>query len=482
MTSQNKWITVFLFGFGSIAHGSEFYSAVNPTRYWGMNQGNVGSCAAEAYTTALENAFYHQGMSVRLSRFYAHSFYWYQKEQRNGPDVRATFTDADSGLHSRLGAFIPEYMLPEDSEGYNPFSTGTRPSVSSMAIVPNDYPGVNTFGYQYTWLTFTPGYTNSANLDHLKAAVNGRQAVVLSIHGALLSREVGGRNFDGISGLLVRPYSYPPAQYGITHDVAVVGYDDSIYSENFAQLGLSGPGAIVVRNSWNDRHEFSVNINAPLSPEMRLSLSKMKLKINPNVVEPGYFAIPYQYIQELISNSQRGGGINIHALNFSAFYSAYIKYQTQYQTIVAPYACEELDAPTVVEKLKRFFIHYNRARNPRLPLVERQGSAHSYMQRLEAETQPRVGLLDVQPYFDFAKIAFAPGIEGAPNRVAEFYDSKFVSYYCKVEPDSLVGIWPTLAEARNSQFIEMLYGFNAGIYQTQTWLDFFRMLKSIGAL
>lgn len=331
---------------------AEYYRPVSQARPLGIDQGAVGSCQADSEVTALESAFGAHGMAIRLSRFYRHEKIGamadpgQSQDSRDG-DLKINLSAADRELLAKAGSFVPEYMWPEDSSGYDPRSTGTLPSVSEAAIIDPGFPTVESLGFKQEYFTFQAGLANSRGLEDLKAALVRGDAVTLNIHPMLMDR--GSRiQWDPRTGMLSRPYrlsdllaSTPEGLRNPTHSVAVVGFDDQLYSGR----DYAVPGALLVRNSWNDSEELAdASMATPLYGQELADLERFRIRLNRSGNLPGYYAIPYQYIVDMESIAFPGGkgvgGYKVITLDYDAFFAAYEKFGARYRIYRLPYVCD----------------------------------------------------------------------------------------------------------------------------------------------
>ncbi len=431
-----KHLNIFLFlicfvGVREFSCADQYYPRSISVRLYGTDQGNVGDCLAQAQVGALEQAFVNRGVAVRFSLFHRHAFNWREKTQELQKEVSLNLNDADQGLLQKIGDFIPEYMWPEDTEGFSPRDTGMRPQPSDSIVWVDGFPRINDFSYQSTFSSFAQGFRNTSDLNGLKQAIASGHAVILSVHGAILMELVeGGVSFNRKTGLLSSKYSREAAEKnihqlsqednfvtGMNHSVAVIGFDDSLYADGTYET----PGAIIIRNSWNDSGAIQTVRSSALEEETK-ELKKFRFKLAP-VNLPGYYAIPMQYIvdmQNATNGDKKGiGGFTTISMDYVSYNRTYLDFQSRYKTVIAPYACDMKDgwsADLILAKRKVDDVMDSlRLANSTSASVAEKGSA---MKRVWdsalGESKDRRGRFVQDTIFKFAKI---PVYNGAWEQV-----------------------------------------------------------------
>ena len=477
-------VGAFAFGLGQwsipSASADEYYPKAVSTRFFGTDQGNVGDCSAEAQTMALESAFLNRGFSVRFSLFYRHAYNWVGNPEQWAKNL-LNLNPADVDLIHRVGPLLPEYMWPEDTLGYRPDRTGFRPRPSDSAVVDARLPSANSFGYREDYYPFKSGYSNSSGLAGLKAKIREGAAIVLTMHGELLPgmSEAGGLYWDTTTGLAITPYSSEKLGValaksdlnftnGLDHGVAVIGYDDTLYSDR----GFSVAGALIIRNSWNNGSEFAA-AGRTLSESQRVDFAKMRQRLSP-INLPGFYAIPYQYILDLV---QAGvGGFIVYGIDYPRYANVYALLRAGYETVTSPYVCagpDSSDFPgTQMAKrsLADFSSEMSRALDTTLSESIRSSEYHHALSLVKAETSSR-SLYNANAFF-YARVArnAALGID----RAADLYRGAFNSYYCTTKDGSYPGsVWPGTDRYSRPRYQSALQKLSANSSAMMGWYEFF---------
>ena len=479
-------VFIILFTNSLPTSAAEFYPPKPTLRLFGTNQGNVGDCAAEAEVTALEQAFSNHGFAVRFSLFHRHAFNWVSNSAPP-TNMKLALNDTDVRILKESGEFVPEYAWPETTEGYRPEETGIRPRPSESLILDPDLPLVKEFGFKKDFFTFADGWANTGDLKMLKRAIDSRDAVVLSVHDALLLNLDPDLQFNKATGLMVNKYNMNALDRaikahkssndyytGITHAVAAVGYDDSLY----ADAGYSIPGAIIIRNSWNNSEELEAVRKIPSGSEGS-DLTKFRLKIS-SVNLPGYYAIPYQYIIDRMSKQSKSG-FQILSMDYASYARTHSEVEQRYQTLKVPYSCKSSDYLGVPQSRKALFKlqKYKKAvtilQSRDYDLSTRKEVTRHFQRLLQEETITRNVLSKGTSKFRFATLArnSSMGID----RVSDFYSGKFRDYYCGGND-----IWPNAAIASRPGFQLGIEAISSNPYLIQNWMTFFDGAIQSGAL
>lgn len=482
-------LLVGFLGMMRLARSGEVYPTNTAPRLFGTNQGNTGDCEAEAETTALETAFGNRNLPVRLSLFYRHAYNWRNQTADGQRGAKLDISAKDKELMTRTGAWIPDYMWPEDATGIDPYRTGIRPHVTDAAAIDPDFPNVATLGYSERFFSYQGGYVNSGSIASLKAAIDARLAVTLSIHTALFDR-VNAAFFDWNSktGILQSHYSIdallnaihnirPEGELASTvdHVVAVVGYDDSLYTDAGYQIS----GALIIRNSWNDPDEIRATEGPPSSPAEAQAIRRMRLKIAP-INLPGFYAMPMQYVADLFAHQIPNQGYTVMSLNFDAFYAAYQSFVEHYRVYYAPFACDLPDlgisnpATQARQEVQTFAEKLHFLDDPATPGQDKRLMRQSLF-GLALQVVPANRSSSPHP-FQFARVT--RHLSRNIDRLADFYGGKFSNYYCP-EPGSQ-GIWPRLNSARLPLVRPSLRNFTGNVNDPIGWIKFFRALDASG--
>ncbi len=455
---KNLIFTLLILSFCNSAQAEEVYPSVPPIRLNGMDQQNVGSCQAESETTALEFYFAELGLPLKLSTFYRHTTTW--NNVTNPGWEGQEINDDDNVLRASMPGIAPHYMWPEDSQGVPGDELGDRPGPSYAANIDPSYPkGSGAFGYKETFYGFErirpnlTSYRIPGSLEHLKQLIREKKALTLSMHSYLFSQ------FNNYTGLLNNSYSkekiehlladydQPNFEEAIDHSVAVVGFDDSLYKSHDYP---AGPGAIIVRNSWNSPSKLRMLTKEPNEQEKAL-LEKMRLKVADQNL-PGYYAIPYQYIFDLMNapsskyNLKGVGGYNWQQINAYQFYSTQASLSGRYEIYHVPYICDR-------RKLKRYAkeIRKELGRLKNSP-TEREWFLRGILQdSLDRDTQLFSDKGSGEKFqIRWAKLSV--NNETGVNRVLDFLDGQYDDYYCYGRLDK----FPDTRDLESEDFVALL--------------------------
>ncbi len=456
-------IYILFFAASAMADGPSVYRIAVGQRFFGADQGNVGSCQSEAYVAALESAAGARGLNLRFSSQYTHSYTWRNEEVDTvGSHL---IEDEDAAFLERIGPIAPLYMMPEDSEGLRPRQTGVRPKPSRIGIFDENFPSATNLGFGVTYMSMTPGYSNSGNIQHIKNLISQNEAVILSVQGAIMT------HFDASTGMMDRDF----ARYNVTersnHAIAVVGYDDSLYASS-PEI-VSTPGAFIVRNSWNDARDIRDTLTDSAWREgFRSKLSSQNM--------PGYFALPYAYVEYLTQHRIPNGGYSILSLDYGAYSSAYERAQEHYHTQLAPFICDkegeardDLDVfgNRVLAELRTSLATMGRA----APDSREYGEASRTITAILLNHTSHQGLHQNSRLF-FAKLS---SHDGHPeiDRVRQFYAGEFDSYYCGYRTNPVTAhVWPTANIMTSETLIEAIQHLSIDPTSLLGWGMFLRGL------
>jgi hypothetical protein len=389
----------------STTQADAIYPTRPPVRYMGQNQGQVGSCETEAEIGALENTFARLGHDVRLSTWYRHVKIW----QQNKPEDRKSgitlgldenYTAADTNLLNHTGALIPDYMWPEDGGGFDLWSVAVaRPRVSEQAVIDPAFPTAESLGFSEAYFNFNP-----AQIPAMRAAVAEGAAVVLDLPYGILRDNL----FDEVTGILIKPYStaeYASALDSEIHAVAVVGFDDDLQ-------------AWIIRNSWNSPDIVMQTSQNTYTSSQLQNLLKMRLKFSARNL-PGYYALPYQFVVDMAAKNL--GAWRKFNLNYGAYASAYYQFAGKYRVVLAPYSCDADQVHDTLQAYKDGVAQVQAASDERQKRYFRGQLESLYF----AEATRSTGYT-----FSYAKLVVNDSM--GVDRVAQFYDGAFDSYYCGV--------------------------------------------------
>ncbi len=439
------------------ARAEAVYPVPTPQRFYGTQQGKEGSCMAEAWTAAMEHAFAVRGQTVRVSPAFNHADNW--KDSGSATFVSQEYRPEDPGLLNHWGGLIPNFLLPEDGRGVDFFRVGQRPSVSRVVVNSSGFPAASAFGYKKTYYSLEAGWSNSMrDLNTLKQWVRERRPVSISIDSSLINKFM-----NDATGLLAGSYdvqklmeavnSNPESERRTRHQVALVGFDDSLQG-----------GSFIVRNSWNENFYLD-SVLRPIDPADP-ALASFKAKIDKDRNQPGYYAVPYQYYVDLMARHLPGrphpgdGSIYMMELDFNGFANHYFQHQSRHEVLYAPFVCDWRFAEY---KLRKLVSLSEKAK--RTPTPENRKLFDEFYNDL-LDNQRR---LTSSKLFSYATLSRSA--DGRVDRVAEFYAGALNSYYC---PDGKVDIPPELVNS--PEFYNRVREISADPHGVGSWLRFYKFI------
>ncbi|MCB0341333.1 MAG: hypothetical protein H6626_06930 [Pseudobdellovibrionaceae bacterium] len=266
-------------------------------------------------------------------------------------------------------------------------------------------------------------------------------------------------------------YSEKTKDGGSNHAVAVVGFDDDLYKDHGYEVG---PGAFIVKNSWNENDEIhKLRQEWPLSKRDQESFNKFRAKINPHSNEVGYYAIPYQYIYDLIhrhqpnrSNVAGTGGISIYNINYNAFYHFYTEYEQKYETVRVPFTCNN-------EGTKEFIKRLYPSLATKLDSGDEKEKANAVSALMKLVRPVTLG--QQRSPFYFAYVSNHRGI--SENRVQNLYEGDFFKYYCgdrytTAGPPADILVHPDFDMVTDRATLDP-YGLGTGLYFLRMLFDYY---------
>lgn len=435
----------------------EVYPSEMPSRLLGLDQQNVGSCMAESQANAIEHFFSERKMRLRISPHYSHAKYWSDDEK-----APAQILTAEDRAYLNAGpSIVPDFMWPEDGRGFA--SDRTRIRISPLSVYNPDsaYPkSSDAFGFKEKYWTFhtakNGSYSNTASIGDLKKMVKEKRAIALSLNSDILYM------MNPYTGLLNDKYTLAklkesidlradycgdqaPKHFGetICHSVAIVGYDDSLYSEHGYE---SGSGAFIIANSWTDPEVIQLAMREPNHGEL-IELQKMRLKVyNQNL--PSYYAIPYQYIIDLINHdsndpkSSKGvGGFNAFSINADQFYAYYTQLAQKYEVHTIPYICDRSKIDFLKYLTGDLFMRI--ATEPKYAKPELMDLIHINLDVTEINHINRI--------FNYAKLSVNK--DTGVNRLNDFFNGSYGNYYCPYSPSSF---FPNTADMQQPELKKLI--------------------------
>lgn len=478
-----------------LAPKTQSHYRINPhPRTYGMSQGNVGSCAAEADVAALESAFSLRKLDVRLSTFYRHAYNWrHPLTPKEGteegdelikriPKTRLDLQEEDRNLLETIGPIIPDFMFPEDGEGLNTDKTGIRPNPIQIATIPSIWVNAKRLGFSERIYSLTFGqnkYANSADLGTLKALLENGSAITLSLsRDALLCLFLNERTGDleknyrkeEVEKCLMVPLSEKKPD----HAVAVLGFDDSYYQH------LGGSGALFIRNSYNNNQVISTTDEADQERPKRklLDVGKFKQQTLLNENHPGYYAIPYEFLRDSFPMNF----FKLIDLDFDAFASMYQKFRPLYQIQYVPFACEALAGPYQVLSIARNALQH--VMELKSSSLDQKNFEETWNKILQEESSTRSPTDSTEPKFQIAKLSIGPvgPLSLEADRALEFRQNKFSRYYCPPRSrdgqEYLRGVWP--GATFYSELTEVQDRLSESPYSYSAWDEYLKKLIQLG--
>ncbi len=455
-----------------LSFAGEYYPPRLAPRLMGTSQGMVGDCEAEAQVNALEQAFAIRKLPVRLSLFHRHAFIR-RKFFRDNPVYMLDLNSADQQLLDRTGEILPEFMWPEDGKGY-PEVASIRPRPSEAIAFDPDFPHTSAFGFETRTLVMTPGYQNSIDFDTLRKLISSGSALTISIHSVLLQPRFSNWKPNHVTGLFEGIYSLDalkkelsgksPAD-GLDHSVQIIGYDDQLYRNPEYTV----PGALIIRNTWNDDSSNRYVLDPDLNIRFKREIERFRLKIH-SINLPGFYAIPMQYIADLIS--LKLAVIKHMTLNFGAYSDAYLRVADRYRIIRAPFACETKNAfddgdylpafarTKIAEYRKWLVLWRNRSETP-----ARKREALRNIRFLSEEASVDLSNRLNRKFIYYATLPV--NLRTGTDRSWDFYSGKFTSYYCDSRGESR--LWPSRTIAVEPMFQEALSELSLNASSAKQW-------------
>ena len=406
------------------ARTDEAYPKPVPMRYHGQVQGRIGSCEAEAAVSALEHAFAHRGMSVKFSTYYTHAKFRFN--DRRGSMDQDYDDGPDKAVFEALGGVVPAYMLPEDSRGLSFNDWGDRETISSTIVNVSNFPSSDTYGFSDTRRPFRWGYNDEFHdFDALKKMLAERKPVTLSLRADVLD------DMDDETGMLKKPYSFEALSAKIrarvkgkdtgrtNHRVALVGFDDGLYKDHNYP---GGAGAFIIRNS-NVRNDDLPGIMKPFpGGDARFG---MRRKISPTLNMPGYYALPYQYVRDLmektwpLQSERADGAIGVLTIDYDRFFELYTQHESQYEVLRAPFRCIWSKAVAALKTYKKNVALLEAGQEPQASQARREITEMLKDQRTAGDKAT------------FRTAVLTRARNGSVDRIREFYSGKFNAYYCE---------------------------------------------------
>lgn len=491
-----------------------------PQRFYGLDQERSPSCQSESAAQAIEQVFANRGQRAMVSPWLLNYKFWYGKDL-TVPKIRP-LNSSDDAIVKASPNLVPDYMFPAgDFRGG--WTGGKRPAISMMSNIDTTFPSDAAVGFQDDYRSFetqdsgAPWGNTSRNVQDIILNLKNNTAMTLSIHGELLYF------FDHTTGLLLQKgaagYSNQklldaianparsmalPDEDGIdisryiedarsaakaereigprlasdvplyiqeiNHSVAIIGYDADFYKDEFP----ANPGAIFVRNSWNDSNTISASESSSTATAKASDLERFKYPLyramsgstgTPrNLV--GYYALPIQYVQDLINfqwpNSPKLGarGYHVYRLNYDTFNSSYNSYMASYTVSKIPFVCGSARYSAL-----------NTIGNYLYYLDEEPASATALLAR-EAR--------GVDSAFRLAQISVKNGDQTIIRR---FLSGGFDDYYCQYSPESTTfdASWPGLHTIDDPDVWSAVTGVSSLPNSMLSWSKYLRTMHDKGA-
>lgn len=450
-----KFATLVNFCLVSEVFADEFYPTALPLRLFGVNQMNFGSCMSAARATALEHTFAGVKFPASISVLHLHNFMVINRLDNpsfvNSGNV--TITEESKRKIQRFGPIVPIFFNPETWESADQWERRSAkksimPPIESTGIYDEGFPSAEQIGYQEQHYWYNIGQQGSININELKEMIKKHYPVVLSVQGDIL-QQFFSNFFDHITGLPTDPNNNFDFlnKSELSHDVAAVGFDDALQG-------------LVVRNSWNDpdliKQNVSINNNGVLP-----DLEKFKHKISRENL-PGYYLIPYAYLDYLQKHFANYQILTVLSLNYQLFYQAYSNLVSKYQIINVPYSCDYETTNRKISFIKDYFEIINKTNDPNLKTKAfKKISSIIYKQMTEKD-----------PIFDMARVPF---LKNSNLEKVEHLERNSFENYCQ-DPTK---VWTLnqLTPGGNQLFYSKLMALSDGFYSLKPWYDFLEFIS-----
>ncbi len=435
---------------------------VPPLRKNGSNQ-IQGTCLAEAAVGAFEHGLSRLGIQAKISTLYLHQYLNVDNDESVRLVKGVQISSESKELFRRLGPIVPEYMFPETHEGVSIFESALSfmstpgkwvfPKIESIGAFHEEFNG-EQIGFRSEFYGFQKGYRNSSNFEQLLTHVRNNVMITIDVHGSLFDY------FDHFNGTMNELYNWNLfAKSEIDHELAVVGYDDSLQG-------------IIVRNSWNSKaliDAISKRAGSLEDEHSGVKLSNFKIKFG-HLDLPGYYLVPYQYFRDLDANAK--SGYRILTANMESFANQYRLLSPKYRTIKALYTCDRDNLEFVLSYFKE-----------QMNIMESLSSSES---EKEVARKSIGQMIAKQTKKDsrFLNHALLPRQQGdSKDLVKDFYNGALAGYYCgryQNPGDSKKNFWPVIgrdADVSDGKFLEYVDKLTDNDSDILLWIDFLSYLS-----
>ncbi len=403
------------------------YPKYLPSRLGGVNQLHAPSCYADAMVTAVEHRINEiLGRNVLVSKnhmYYAISLAKHLKNKKilNQRFDLNNFEQSIVEIINNYKLIVPNVLNPEDNRLVDENKIGDKvPLLTSMG----GYEFVNPPNKEsvYADLLEKNFRIDEKPVLKLRKWVKESEALIVVVPSALFNTHPN--YFDHISGV---PNTNNLPLSKMDHAVAILGFDDELKS-------------FIVRNSWNDKDALNESFNHNSSGPFKIKMGIYSL--------PGYYLIPYDYIDKIVENNH-SEGLETLRVRFDSYQILQWNNELEKKlfTYLALYSCHS--SKEVYKKLD----FLQRKLNTTNSLKEEIKSIFGY-------NSSSISILNFAK-FSVSRLA-NPNSQNYMNylkSVIEFYKNKngvLNNYYCK---DSKANnIWPSYESVNDKWF------FDSGLY------------------
>jgi hypothetical protein len=478
-----------------------------PPRYYGLDQVRSPSCQSEAEAHALEQAFANKGAKVMISSWHRNYKNWYGKDLTI-PRIRP-LTAEDEAIVKATPSLIPDFMYPAPD-----FRTGNaggwRPNMSLISSIDTSFASdaatgfekqIKSFETQDSGQPYSPKF-DGRNTADLINAIRAGKAVTLSIHAQILSL------FDHDTGLLTKRYDHDSFLASLSHRnesseenlidryiedarrssqgwqneqdlplyaseknhaLAVVGYDSEFYRNEYP----ANPGALIVRNSWNEQSFIASSESQYTASQKAGDLERFRYPLYRAMTGgvgtaknmPGYYALPMQYVQDMINfqwpNSAKRGVGEYYILEVAhpeVFIQAYNAASAQYTVMRIPFTCDKTAGRNKV-------------------------SNYAFFLEEEPQTASSILATEARGLGATFRLAYLPVRNGDKSIVNRFLNGGFDDYFCKYDPDQtgFDQTWPGRYTIDVPEVWSTVEGISSLPNSLLSWSRYLRTMNDKGA-
>ena len=392
---MNNIIYFVLLLFFNHCFAANFYPNKPYFYYTGIDQDHH-SCRSAAEIYALTKQFNDFGYSgIKFSLLFHYVTNW-QHMEFDEQIMKIEKNSENLNLYDKYGIFVPDYFFPENGLGTKIYdswnkSLGNLYGFHEMTVLPESFPRWQNTDIVKVNKTFATGFASTYRtnvVQFFKEYLENNHTLVINYNSEII------QEFDHITGLLINS-EVSLEKYTVekvNHASVLVGYDDSLYENQ---------GAFIIRNSWIDNGRRIINQKAKIEdyPDLRI----MKYRISEGESLPGYYAVPYSYIENLVKNGDLNkGAFTYFKVNYQKVFEDYIKFH-DYKIHTIPFLCES--------KLNDFKNRYRK---------------REFHQRMLRSQMTQIGNI-----FGYALLTTSPN----KNQVKEFLNGDYDHFYCGESDD-----------------------------------------------